>query len=324
MDPVKIPSWNDVLAARERVAPHVHRTPVLTSRFLDGLAGAELFFKCENLQKSGSFKARGACNAVFDLDEETARRGVATHSSGNHGQALAYAAARRGIAATIVMPNNAPDAKRQAVEAYGGKVVTCEPGTAAREAMLARVLMDGRAEAVHPYADARVIAGQASAALELLDDVPGLDVIVAPIGGGGLISGTCLAAIGSSPRTRIIAAEPELADDAFQSLAAGRLVAGEDSPPTLADGLRASLKEMTWHFVARHVDRVLLVGEEEIVDAMRLIWQRMKIVIEPSSAVALAAVLRHRDLFQGLRAGVILTGGNVDLSRLPFRDWPAN
>lgn len=319
MDAETPPTWTDVLAARVRTEPHVHRTPVLTSNFLNGIAGAELFFKCENLQKAGSFKARGACNAVFSLDAETAKRGVATHSSGNHGQALAYAAACRGIAATIVMPRNAPEAKRQAVEAYGGKVLTCEPGNAAREAMLARLLVEENAEAVHPYADARVIAGQASAALELLEEVAGLDVIVAPIGGGGLVSGTGLAARGFSPRTRIFAAEPELADDAFRSLAAGRLVQGEDSPPTLADGLRASLKEMTWRLVSNHVDRVLLAGEEEIVHAMRLIWQRMKIVIEPSSAVAVAAILRRRDLFKGLRTGVILSGGNVDLSRLP---WP--
>lgn len=312
-----IPRFEHVLAAHERIAPHVHRTPILTSSFLDGLTGARLFFKCENLQKAGAFKARGASNAVFGLDDERAKAGVATHSSGNHALSLSYAAGRRGIPATVVMPRTAPEAKKAAVRGYGGRIVECEPGTSAREAALAGVVAETGAEFVHPYNDHRVIAGQATCSREMIEDVGALDAVIAPIGGGGMISGCCLALSDVAPQTRIYAAEPKNADDAFRSLKAGCIIA-DDAPQTVADGLRVPLKDLTWHFVSRRVEDILLAGEEEIVDAMRLIWQRMKLVVEPSSAVPLAAILDNGPLFAGRRVGVILTGGNVDLDRLPW------
>lgn len=317
MNALAVPSWDDVREAGTRIAEHVHRTPVLTSTFLNGLAGAELYFKCENLQKTGSFKARGASNAVFGLDDAAASNGVATHSSGNHGQALCYAAMRRGISATVVMPRTAPEAKKSAVREYGGRIVECDPTSSAREAALERVLAETDADLVHPYNDPRVIAGQATSARELIEDVGRLDAIVAPIGGGGLISGTCLAALNLSPETKVYGSEPANADDALRSKRAGHIVV-DDAPQTIADGLRASLKELTWHFVSRHVEDILLASEREIVDAMYLVWQRMKIVIEPSSAVPIAALLRSGEIFSGKRVGVIVTGGNVDLDRLPW------
>ena len=312
-----IPSYEDVEEAHERIAPHIHRTPVMTSAHLDGLAGARLFFKCENFQKAGAFKARGACNAVFGLTEEQARMGVTTHSSGNHAQALGYAASRRGIPCHVVMPGNAVRAKKEAVIGYGGKVTECEPSVASREAALARVREKTGADFVHPYDDPRVIAGQATCARELIEQAEDLDTVVAPIGGGGLVSGTCLTLSSIAPGTKIHAAEPEQADDAARSLRAGRIVADED-PETVADGLRTPLKALTWHFVSNHVAEILTVSEREIVDTMKLVWERMKIVIEPSSAVAVAAVLKNRDVFAGKRVGVILTGGNVDLGGLPW------
>jgi len=313
-----IPTFDDALAARQRIAPHIHRTPVLRSRFLDGLSGAELFFKCENFQRGGAFKVRGACNAVFALDEDTAARGVATHSSGNHALALSYAAGRRGIAASVVMPRGAARVKREAVLDYGGRIVECAASNDAREAALAEVLAETGAEFVHPYNDPRVIAGQASCSLELHEQVEGLDALVAPVGGGGMISGCCLALSGVAPRVAIYAAEPKNADDAQRSLRAGHIVA-DDAPQTIADGLRSPLKPLTWHFVSQRVDDIFTATEEEIVAAMKLIWQRMKIVVEPSSAVALATILKNPPTFAGKRIGVILTGGNVDLDRLP---WP--
>ena len=312
-----IPSYADVEEAHERIAPHIHRTPVMTSAYLDGLAGAELFFKCENFQKAGAFKTRGACNAVFGLTEERAKMGVATHSSGNHAQALGYAARRRGIPCHVVMPRNAVRAKKQAVIGYGAEVTECEPSVASREATLARVREETGADFVHPYDDPRVIAGQATCARELIEQAGDLDAAIAPIGGGGMVSGTCLTFSGIAPGTRVYAAEPEQADDAARSLRAGRIVA-DDDPQTVADGLRTPLKVLTWHFVSSHVADILTVSEREIVDATKLVWERMKIVIEPSSAVALAAVLKNRDVFAGRRVGVILTGGNVDLDNLPW------
>jgi len=313
-----LPSLADIRAAHDRIRPHIHRTPVLTSQALDALSGAHLLFKAEPLQKVGAFKARGACNAVFSLDDATAARGVATHSSGNHGQALCYAAARRGIPATVVMPSTAPRAKREAVIGYGGTVVECPPSNAAREETLARVVAESGAEVVHPYNDTRVIAGQGTVALELLDDAGPLDALVAPIGGGGLVSGCALALAEAAPDTAVYAAEPANADDAYRSVQAGHILP-VDAPETIADGLRASLKDLTWAVISHHVAEVLLVSEAEIVGAMTLLWQRLKIVVEPSSAVALAAILRHPDRFAGRRVGVILTGGNVDLDALPFR-----
>ncbi|WP_223115709.1 beta-hydroxyaspartate dehydratase BhcB [Paracoccus amoyensis] len=312
-----IPTLDDMLAARERIAPHIHQTPVLTSRMLDELSGAHLFFKCENLQKAGAFKARGASNAVFGLTDEQAARGVATHSSGNHGTCLSYAAGRRGIPCTVVMPRTAPQAKKDAVQGYGGRVVESEPSTSSREAVFAEVVADTGAEFVHPYNDPRVIAGQATCSAELIEQVQGLDAVVAPIGGGGMVSGTCLTLSNLAPGIKIYAAEPEQADDAYRSFKAGRLIA-DDAPETVADGLKVPLKDLTWHFVQNHVTDILTASEQDIIDAMKLIWKRMKIVVEPSSAVPLATILKNPEIFAGKRVGVIITGGNVDLDKLPW------
>jgi threonine dehydratase len=314
---MQIPTYDDALAAHERIHAYVHRTPILTSRFMDELTGAHLFFKCENFQKAGAFKARGASNAVFGLDDEKARLGVATHSSGNHGQALAYAAQRRGVPATIVMPRTAPEAKKAAVRNYGGKIVECAPSTSARETTLAEIVAQSGAEVVHPYNDARVIAGQATCSKEIIEDVGELDAIVPPIGGGGMTSGCCLTIAAISPKTKIYPAEPKQANDAYRSLKAGHIIA-DDAPQTIADGLKVPLKELTWRFVSTRVEDILLASEDEIVEAMRLIWQRMKIVVEPSSAVPLAAVVKHKALFKGKRVGLIVSGGNVDLEKLPW------
>ncbi|MBM3614108.1 MAG: pyridoxal-phosphate dependent enzyme [Alphaproteobacteria bacterium] len=314
---MQIPTFDDALAAQRRIAPYVHETPVMTSRFLDDLVGAELFFKCENFQRAGAFKARGASNAVFGLTEAAAARGVATHSSGNHGTCLAYAAGRRGIPCTVVMPHSAPQAKKDAVRGYGGRVVECEPSTTSREAVFAEVLAETGAEFVHPYNDPRVIAGQATCSMEFIAQVPGLDAIMAPIGGGGLVSGTCLALSHLEPEIAIYAAEPAQADDAARSLAAGHIIA-DDAPVTVADGLKVPLKDLTWHFVRQHLRAILTAEEDEIIVAMRLTWARMKLVTEPSCAVSLAAILKNRAEFQGRRVGVVLTGGNVDLDRLPW------
>ena len=312
-----IPTLDDMRTARVRIAPHIHQTPVLTSRMLNELTGAELFFKCENLQKAGAFKARGASNAVFGLTDEQAARGVATHSSGNHGTCLSYAAGRRGIPCTVVMPRTAPQAKKDAVAGYGARVVECEPSTTSREAVFAEVLAETGAEFVHPYNDWRVIAGQATCSAELIEQVGGLDAVVAPIGGGGMVSGTCLTLSSLAPGVRIYAAEPEQADDAARSFRAGHIIA-DDAPETIADGLKVPLKELTWHFVKGHVTDILTASEEEIVEAMKLIWKRMKIVMEPSSAVPLATNLKNPETFAGKRVGIIITGGNVDLDRLPW------
>lgn len=315
--PMYIPTLEDMLAARERIRPHIHRTPVLTSRMLNDLTGAELFFKCENLQKAGAFKARGASNAVFGLSDAQAAKGVATHSSGNHGTCLSYAARRRGIPCTVVMPRTAPQAKKDAVRGYGGRVVECAPSTSSREAVFAEVVAETGAAFVHPYNDHRVIAGQATCAAELIEQIGDLDAVVAPIGGGGMISGTCLTLSNLAPQVKVYAAEPEQADDACRSFRAGYIIA-DDAPETVADGLKVPLKELTWHFVQNHVTDILTASEEEIVDAMKLIWKRLKIVMEPSSAVPLATILKNPEVFVGKRVGVIVTGGNVDLDKLPW------
>lgn len=312
-----IPTYNDVKAAHERIRPYIHRTPVLTSTYFNNSTGAELFFKCENFQKAGAFKARGASNAVFGLSEEQAARGVATHSSGNHGLSLSYAAGQRGIKATVVMPRTAPAAKKEAVRGYGGIVVECEPSTSSREAVFAEVVAESGADFVHPYNDPRVIQGQATCSKELIEDVGELDALVAPIGGGGMVSGSCLTLSNIAPNTEIYAAEPKNADDAYRSFKAGHIIA-DDAPNTVADGLKVPLKDLTWHFVSNYVTDMFTVTEEEIVEAMYLCWQRMKIVIEPSSAVAIAAILKNPEVFAGKKVGVILTGGNVDLKKLPW------
>ncbi|NOX39446.1 MAG: pyridoxal-phosphate dependent enzyme [Alphaproteobacteria bacterium] len=311
-----IPTLDDMLAAHERIKPYIHRTPVLTSSFLDDLTGAKLFFKCENFQKAGAFKVRGASNAVFGLADDKLARGVATHSSGNHALSLSYAAGRRGIPCTVVMPRTAPQAKKDAVIGYGGRIVECEPSTSSREATFAEVVGESGAEFVHPYNDPRVIAGQGTCSRELIEQVEGLDAVVAPIGGGGMISGTCLTLSNLAPEVKIYAAEPTRADDAYRSFKAGYIIA-DDAPDTVADGLKVPLKELTWHFVSRHVSDIFTASDPEIVDAMKLIWKRMKIVIEPSSALPLAVILKNPQTFAGKRVGIIITGGNVDLDSLP-------
>lgn len=311
------PTWPDVLAAADRIAGRVHRTPVATCAALDELAGAGLLFKCENLQKVGAFKIRGAANAVLSLDAEEARRGVATHSSGNHAQALALAACWRGIPAHVVMPTDSPRVKREAVLGYGAEVIPCEPTLAAREEGLRRVLARTGAHFVHPYDDDRVIAGQGTAARELLESRPDLDDLVAPVGGGGLLAGTCLAAEGMAPRLRVYGAEPARADDAQRSLAAGRILPPERTD-TVADGLRTALGRRNFPILRRRVADILLVEEEQIVAATRLLLERAKLVVEPSGAVPLAAVLAHRERFAGRRVGIVLSGGNLDLDHPPW------
>lgn len=304
----------DLAAIREaarRIAPYAHRTPVVTSQYFDRVTGGQLFFKCENLQKAGAFKFRGACNAVFSLPDEIAARGVATHSSGNHAQALALAAQLRGIPAWIVMPENASAVKQAAVQEYGGRIVHCTPTLAAREATAAAVIEETGATFIHPYDDARIIAGQGTAALELLEAVPGLDLILAPVGGGGLISGTALAAAELSPSTAVFAAEPTGADDAYRSLAAGRIIPVQEAD-TVADGLRTSLGELTFAVIQRHVREIATVSDDEIIAAMKTFWQRTKLLIEPSAAVPLAAVISGRIATADRRIGIILSGGNVD------------
>ncbi len=314
---MSIPDLDDMKTARARIAPYIHRTPVLTSTFLNDLTGAELFFKCENFQKAGAFKVRGASNAVFGLAQDKLANGVATHSSGNHALSLSYAAGRRGIPCHVVMPRTAPQAKKDAVRGYGGIITECEPSTSSREEVFARIEAETGADFVHPYNDPRVIAGQGTCSAELIEQVEGLQAVVAPIGGGGMISGTCLTLSNLAPEVKIYAAEPEQADDAARSFRAGHIIA-DDAPVTVADGLKVPLKELTWHFVSRHVSDILTVSESEIIDAMKLIWKRMKIVMEPSSAVPLAMILKNKDTFAGKRVGVIITGGNVDLDALPW------
>ena len=312
-----VPTFQDMLDAHDRIQPHIHRTPVLTSSYFNDLVGAELFFKCENFQKAGAFKVRGASNAVFGLSDDMAERGVATHSSGNHALSLSYAAGRRGIPCHVVMPRTAPEAKKAAVRGYGGIITECEPSTTSREAVFAEVQEKTGAEFVHPYNDPRVIAGQGTCSREFMEQTGGVDIMVAPIGGGGMISGTCLTLSNIAPETQIIAAEPEQADDAYRSFKAGHIIA-DDAPDTIADGLKVPLKDLTWHFVKNHVTDILTASEQEIVDAMKLTWQRMKIVMEPSCAVPLATILKNKDRFAGKRVGVIITGGNVDLAKLPW------
>lgn len=290
----------------------------MTSTFVDASCGARVFFKCENLQKIGAFKFRGACNAVFSLSDEELSRGVVAHSSGNHAQALALAARLRGTRATIVMPKNSAVVKIAAVEDYGAEVVLCPPGTDARESATAHVLRETGGTLVHPFNDPRIIAGQGTAAKELLETVPDLDLILAPVGGGGLLSGTALAASSLSPGTLVVGAEPAEADDAARSLATGSIQPAVDPPRTLADGLRTSLGELTFAMIRSDVERIVTVPEEAIVEAMRTIWMRMKLLIEPSAAVPVAALLGTDLDVTGSRVGVILSGGNVDLDHLPW------
>jgi threonine dehydratase len=311
------PTLADIQQAAQRIKPYIHRTPVLTNESLDQKVGARVFLKCENMQKVGAFKFRGASNAVFSLTEEEAARGVCTHSSGNHAQALALAARMRGIPAYIVMPNNAPSVKKNAVAGYGGRITFCEPTLAARESTLERIRLETGANVVHPYNDERVIAGQGTAALELLEEVPTLDVIIAPVGGGGLISGTSIAATGMKPGIRVIAAEPEMADDAYRSIQAGEIVPSVH-PQTIADGLLTSLGTLTFPILQQCVEQIVTVSEQGIIDSMRFIWERVKLVIEPSSAVPVGVLWEKKIDLRSLKVGVILSGGNVDLEKLPW------
>ena len=311
------PKLDDLQQAAERIEPYIHRTPVLTCGAINAVVGAEIFFKCENFQKAGAFKFRGAANAVFSLTEQQACCGVGTHSSGNHAAALSLAARMRRVKAYVVMPQNAPQVKKDAVAGYGAQITFCTPTLKAREQTLAKVVEATGAAVVHPYNDYRVIAGQATAALELMEDVTDLDVIMTPIGGGGLASGTALSVKSVRPKTKVIAAEPMGADDAYRSLRSGKLI-GSENPKTIADGLLTSLGDKTFPIVTEYLDDIVTVSEEGIIEAMRCIWERMKIVVEPSAAVPLGTLLTGRLNAAGKRVGIILSGGNVDLNRLPW------
>ena len=314
---VDVPAIRDVLEAAARIRGRAIRTPVLTCSSLDAMFGARLFFKCENFQKVGAFKFRGACNAVFSLAESDASRGVATHSSGNHAAALALAAKLRGIPCRVVMPDNAPDVKKAAVAGYGADIDFCAPTLAAREASLEAVVARKGAIVVHPYDDAHVIAGQGTVALELLDAVPDLDLVLTPIGGGGLTAGIALTVKSRSPTTRMVAVEPEGADDAYRSFRAGARLPSI-APQTIADGLLTSVGVRNFALIQRCVDDIVTVGDPAIIRAMRLLWERMKIVVEPSAAVPLAALVEKRIDMRGARVGIVLSGGNVNLDRLPW------
>ena len=314
---MNLPTFSDIEKAHERIRPYIHRTPVLRSQSINQMVGAELFFKCENLQKVGAFKFRGACNSVFSLSDDEAKNGVCTHSSGNHAAALALAARMRGIPAYIVMPENAPEIKKIAVAGYGAQITFCTPTLEARESTLKKVAEQTGATEIHPYNNFNVICGQGTAAKELIEEIGTLDVVMAPVGGGGLLSGTALSTKALLPNARVIAAEPAGADDACRSYYSKTLHPSV-SPKTIADGLLTSLGSLTFPIILNEVDQIATVSEESIVAAMRMIWERMKIIIEPSSAVPLAAILENKVDVKGKKVGIILSGGNVDLGRLPF------
>lgn len=309
-----LPVYKDVYLAHDRIRKFIHRTPVMTSESINKMAGCELYFKCENLQKVGAFKYRGATNAVLLLNKEEMKHGVATHSSGNHAQALALAALTNGVSATIVMPENAPKVKVDAVLGYKAEIIFCEPTLDARETTLLKVINEKSATFIHPYNDFNVIAGQGTAAKELIEDTHGLDFILAPVGGGGLLSGTSISSKSLLPDTKVIACEPAGADDAFKSFYSKMLIP-QTSPKTVCDGLLTSLGEITFAIIQRNVDAVITAEDIEIIDAMKLIWQRMKLIIEPSSAVPLAVVLKNKELFAGSKVGIIISGGNIDTER---------
>ncbi len=312
-------SMDDVIAASKRIEGHGHRTPILTNKTIDELTGKKIFFKCENFQKIGAFKFRGGWNTISSLSGEEASKGVCTHSSGNHAQAVAYAAMKRNIPAHIVMPRNAPKVKIQAVEGYRANITLCEPTLKARRETLEKIAEKTGAYVVHPFNEPKVIAGQGTCAMEMIEDIGDLDAICAPIGGGGLMSGTCIAARSMLPNVRLFGAEPKGADDAYQSLKKGKLIP-QNNPKTICDGLLTSMGENTWNILKDHLEDIITVSDEEVVTAMKLIWERMKIIIEPSCATPLAAVLtpEFRELENIETIGIILTGGNVDLSKLPF------
>jgi len=312
-------SIDDIRAAAGRIKGVGHRTPILTSQTLDEMAGRKLFFKCENFQKVGAFKLRGGWNAVSMLSDEEAAKGICTHSSGNHAQAVAFSAMKRGIASYIVMPNNVPDVKLDAVKGYGANIILCEPTLEARETTLDEITKKTGAQVVHPFNNPNVIAGQGTAALEMIEDLGTLDAVIAPIGGGGLMSGTCITTRSLLPGTKLFGAEPAGADDAYRSLKEGKIIPQTD-PDTICDGLLTSLGEYTWNILKDHLEAIYTVTDDEVINAMRLVWERMKIIIEPSSATAVAVALKSEfKALEGLeKVGIILTGGNVELSKLPF------
>lgn len=315
---MKLPTFNDVKAAHQLIQPYIHRTTILTCQSINGMVGCDLYFKCENFQKVGAFKFRGAINAVFSLSEEAAKAGVGTHSSGNHAAALAMAARMRGISAQIVMPSNAPTVKKLAVAGYGANITYCEPTLKAREETLQTLVDQFGLTIVHPYNNFEVISGQGTAALELMEEVDDLEVVICPVGGGGLLAGTSLASKALTPGCKVFGAEPMAADDAYRSLRDG-YIHPSIQPKTIADGLLTSLGTLNFEIIRHQVDEILTVEEASIVAAMRMVWERMKIIIEPSSAVPLAAIMENREKFTGKRVGVILSGGNVELTNLPFR-----
>ena len=307
----------DIVAAHDRIAPFIHRTPVLTNKSLNELSGAELYFKCENFQKAGSFKIRGATNTVELLNQDELDRGIATTSSGNHGAALSMAVSRRNGKTKVVMPHNTPKIKVKNVERNGGEVIWCEPDQTSREEVLKDLVVKTGSTVVHPYNDERIVMGQGTAGKELIEDHPDLDAIVSPVSGGGLLSGTLLSAQGINPKIKVYGAEPLEADDTFLSLQKGEIVANE-TINTICDGLRAQIGTITFPIIQSYVEEVITLTEEEIIESMKMIWERMKIVVEPSCSITLAAVLKSRDRFAGKKVGLIISGGNVDLERLPW------
>ncbi|MBL1214442.1 MAG: threonine/serine dehydratase [Ignavibacteriae bacterium] len=311
------PTHKDILQSASRIFNHIHKTPILTSRLINKICGANLFFKCENLQKVGAFKFRGASNAVLTLDKNYRANGVATHSSGNHAAALALSAKNNGIKSFIVMPSNAPIQKKNAVQEYGAKIIYCKPTLEARESTLEKVVEETGAVFIHPYNNHIVIAGQATCAMEIFNDISNLDYLIAPVGGGGLLSGTCLSAKYISPSTKVIGAEPEGADDAYRSIRDGKIYPSVE-PKTICDGLRTSLGVKTFSILNKYVYEIITVPDKATINAMRLIWERMKIIVEPSSAIVLAAVIQNKSKFANKKVGLILSGGNVDLNNLPF------
>lgn len=307
----------DIALAHDRIRPFIHRTSVLTNNSLNDLSGASLFFKCENFQKAGSFKIRGATNTVERLSQDEMGRGVATTSSGNHGAALSMAVTRRGGKTKVVMPTNTPKIKVNNVERNGGEVIWCEPDQPSRERVLHELVDETGATVVHPYNDERIVAGQGTATKELLEDQPDLDMIISPVSGGGLLSGTLLAAKGMNPDIKIYGAEPSEADDAYRSLEKGEIVANK-TIDTICDGLRAQIGTITFPIIQAHVDGIITVSESEIIEAMKMVWERMKIIAEPSSVITLGALLKNKEMFAGKEVGLILSGGNVDLNQLPW------
>ncbi|MDO8899303.1 MAG: pyridoxal-phosphate dependent enzyme [Bacteroidales bacterium] len=314
---VNLPTLKDIQIAHERIKPYIHQTPVLSSQQLNEKSGSRLYFKCENFQKAGAFKSRGAMNAILSLSEDEINKGVATHSSGNHAQALARAAKIMKVPAYIVMPSTAPKVKVAAVEQYGGKITFCQPTLEARESTLNAIIEKTGATLIHPYNDYYIIAGQATACLELISKCPDLDMILCPVGGGGLLSGTLLSTRYLSPEIKVIACEPEGANDTWQSVKSGKLIPSL-SPQTIADGLLTSLGSLTWPIIKEQVHDVILVNDQQIIEAMKLVWERMKIIIEPSSAVPVAVVLSAREELKGKKIGIILSGGNIDLNKIPW------